>query len=232
MLERAIEAHGGWDAYRALDELAVTLRCGGIALPSRGQPRALAHVDARVRMHEPLVRFCDWPVPGRTGVSHRWETRIEGGPSVEERRGRRRRLIWDELSVMHFAGYALWNYMTTPFLLAAPGVEVSELSGRRLSVRFPNTIPTHSSQQTFYLDEQNRIVRLDYTARVFGSWARAAHTCERFEWHEGLLIPMRRRVVPRGPAARALPGPTLVSIAIDSVQRVPSSHGGPPVPHL
>jgi hypothetical protein len=53
--------------------------------------------------------------------------------------------------------------------------------------------------------------RPDYTAEVFlGPLARAQRRCYEHTWIDGLLIPTRHRVTPRG-----LPAPTLVSIGID-----------------
>lgn len=218
LLDEAIAAHGGGERFAELEELGIRLRCGGVAMATRGQPRALSRIDARVRLHEPQVRFLDWPEPGQTGVLDGWRSRIERGGEIErEREGRRKRLRWDHLDVLHFAGYALWNYTTAPFLLARPGFRVRELEGRRLEVTFPPQIPTHSERQVFHLDREGRIARLDYTAEVFGRWARAANLCLAYEELEGLVVPVRRRVVPRGPRDVPLPGPTLVSIAIDEV---------------
>lgn len=217
LLAEAIAAHDGAERFEAIDELAVSLRCGGVALPARGQPRALSRLEARVRTRDPHVRFLDWPRAGETGVFDGWHSRIEGRDSPAARNGRRRRLLWDSLDVLHFAGYALWNYMTLPFLLARPGFETRELPGRRLEALFPPEIPTHSRRQVFHLDAAGRIARHDYTAEVFGLWARGAHHSLEFKRYEGLVVAVRRRVVPRGPRDVALPGPTIVSIAIDRV---------------
>ena len=224
VLDEVVAAHGGIERFEAIDELRVGLRCGGVALPSRGRPRALRGLDAEVRLHEPHVRFVDWPRRGETGVFEGWQARIEaGGQVLRQREGRRSRLLWDHLDVLHFAGYALWNYMAAPFLLTRPGFRVRELDGRRLEVDFPSELPTHSARQVFHLDERGRIARLDYTAEVFGRWARAAHLCLEYRRIAGLVVPVRRRVVPRGPADVVLPGPTLVSIAIDDVRASPPS---------
>ncbi len=51
---------------------------------------------------------------------------------------------------------------------------------------FPAELPTHSRIQDFYFDVQHRLRRLDYTAEVVGSWARAAHMCEEYREFDGL----------------------------------------------
>ena len=40
--------------------------------------------------------------------------------------GLRRNLRWDALDSVYFAGYAMWNYLTAPYLLTREGVEVGE----------------------------------------------------------------------------------------------------------
>jgi hypothetical protein len=121
-------------------------------------------------------------------------------------------LRWTDQDVVHFAGYALWNYTTTPFLLTWPDVSVEELSGRRLAATFPPGLPTHSSKTTFHLNDEGLIARLDYTAEVIGPWAKAVHRCHEYDTVDGLVFATRRRVTPRG-----LPGPTLVSIKVDEI---------------
>jgi len=72
---------------------------------------------------------------------------------------------WDALDLLYFAGYASWNYFTTPFLLTTENVETKEIEPwpengevwRRLVVRFPETIPTHCREQIFYLGDKYKI---------------------------------------------------------------------------
>ena len=87
------------------------------------------------------------------------------------------------LQELYFAGYAFWNYFTTPFLLAQPGVEVEEIephkedgeTWRPPSVIFPPEIPTHSAHQTFYFNDKGLLQRHDYATDVAG--AVASHYC-------------------------------------------------------
>src|SRR3546814_15461964 len=68
-------------------------------------------------------------------------------------------LPWDSQHIIYFSGYAIWTYLTTPFLFARPGFEVQEIDPwdgegevwRRLRVKFPPDVPSHSAEQTFYL---------------------------------------------------------------------------------
>jgi hypothetical protein len=228
LLERAIEAHGGLEAFESRPEIRAHIRSGGAALLSKGKRRALADYEIRVDGREPRAVFERYPRDGSRGIFERDRVRIEsdGGEVVEERRDPRasirsfrRNLWWDHLDLLHFAGYAMWNYLTTPFLLARPGFEVHELDGRRLRVLFPPDIPTHCREQTFHFDESGLLTRLDYTAEVFGNWARAAHLCDEHREYDGIVFPTRRRVYPRRRDGRPRPRPTLVWIDVESVSR-------------
>lgn len=190
LLDEAIAAHGGQASFDAAAVLRFDVRVGGLAWGRRGLD---APFDLRGEMdaHRPAVRFDGLPVVDlakRPPFGKRW--------SVQEQ-------SW-------FCSYALWNYLTTPWLLAR--CDATELPRRRLRVRFPPEIPTHSPVQTFHFDRAARLVRLDYTALAIGRWAATSHDCREHAWFDGLLVPTRRRARPRG-----LPGPTLVAIEVRSV---------------
>jgi hypothetical protein len=117
--------------------------------------------------------------------------------------------------------------------LAGPGFAARETepweedgeTWRRLAVTFPPGLPAHSSEQVFYFDDALRLRRNDYTAEVFGRWARGAHYSEEHRESGGLLFPMRRRVYPRAPSNRPLPFPTLVWLDFESVEPVSAAPG-------
>jgi hypothetical protein len=133
--------------------------------------------------------------------------------------------MWDRLDVLYFGGYAMWNYLCTPFLWRREGLALSEgdpwreagETWRTLKVRFPEGWPTHCAEQIFYIDARGRIRRHDYTAEVIGPYARAVHYGDRQRTFDGLLFPTRRRVFPRRRDNRALRFPTLIWIDIDHV---------------
>jgi hypothetical protein len=212
----------------------VDLRCGGFAFTMRFQRRALALFRGVISTAEPHTVLTPYPREGQRGVFDRGAVRIESesGDTIAERAnprpefGRlRRNLWWDDLDLLYFAGYALWNYLSTPFLFQRQGFELDEVEPwredgeewRRLRVIFPDDVPTHSKEQEFYFDESGRLKRLDYTAEVFGGWAKAAHYCHDHKDFSGLLIPTRRRVFPRKPNNLPRSRPTIVWIDIESV---------------
>lgn len=195
-LDECIAAHGGRDAFDSAQQISLRLRIGGLALATRLRGRTLADRRVTVALHEPAVTF------EGIGTWHGAEPRPSGMP---------RRFRWTDADLLHFAGYALWNYLAAPFIWQR--CTTRELPGRRLELTFPGDLPTHSSRQIAHLDDQARIARLDYTADVFGPWARAQNACLHYERCAGILIATRRRVTPR-PLERA---PTLVSIAMDEL---------------
>jgi hypothetical protein len=221
LLDEVLAAHGGVDAWSSARELTVQLRSGGLALRSKFAGGPFRRYEARIDLDEPRAVLTPYPAPGRRGIFERHRVAIESdaGEPVAERdepralfpRGRRR-LWWDRLDALHFAGYALWNYFTTPLLLTRDGVELRE-EGRTLHATFPPELPTHSREQAFHFDERGFLTRHDYTAEVFGGWARAHHASWGHRSFDGLVFPTHRRVTPAG---RRLP--VLVWIEVDSVQ--------------
>jgi hypothetical protein len=235
LLDRALEAHGGGERFQSAGEIVADIASGGFAFAMKLQRGALARFEGRISTGEPRSVLSPYPRPGQRGVMERGAVRIEtdAGEVVAERsdprpafQGLRRQLWWDDLDLLNFAGYALWNYLTTPFCFMRPGFEVAEIEPwtedgrrwRRLHVRFPADVPTHSREQVFYFDEAGRLMRLDYTAEVFGSWAKAAHYCFDHERFDGILLPTRRRVFPRRRDNRPRPRPTLVWIEVSGVR--------------
>jgi hypothetical protein len=198
----------------------------------------MADYEITVDVQEPWVSFDPFPEPGRRAVFEAGRARIEtdSGEEIESRQrprelfsglsGLRRNLRWDPLDLTYFAGYAMWNYLTTPFLLTREGVRVEEGESwtrdgeewRRLDASFPDSIDTHSREQSFYFDRDGLLRRHDYTPDVISRFARAAHLTDAHRESGGLVFPTRRRVVPKGSGNRPLPGPTLVSIELDEIE--------------
>lgn len=235
LLEQILERHGGLDRWRAKSTLTARLSFGGLAFMSRFKP-TVGHRerDAEVSIAEPKVIFEDYPRPGQRGVFTADRVWIEAdGRELQSRdapraafASLRRSLWWDPLDLLYFSGYALWNYLCCPFLLAHDGVETEVLepwqqdgeTWHRLRARFDPAIPTHCREQVFYFDSELRERRHDYDPEVFASWATAAHYCSEHRQLGGFLFPTQRKVVPRKPDGTTRPGPTLVWIHIADVR--------------
>ena len=221
LLDELIEAHGGRDALDGIEAFDVEVDAGGFAFTSHRLPGRFS-LRMRVSAHEPRTEFFDLFGSGRDGLFTPERTQL--GDEVRDDPTSRLfhdlKFDWDELDFVYFVGYASWNYFTTPWMLALPGVELEELPGRRLRATFPPSIPTHSRRQTFHLAGDGTLARLDYTAEVFGRWARAAHACREPKRFGPVVAPTRRRVTPRV-AGRPMPGPTLVWIELRRLEPSP-----------
>jgi hypothetical protein len=238
LVEQTIAAHGGMGLWQAADELSARVSSGGLAFATKLQGRAVRDVQARVSTREQHVVMTPYPKPGQRGVllpdgTVRVET--DDGQILESRErareafaGLRHKLWWDRLDILYFATYAMWTYLSTPFVFARPDYEVRELEEwveggerwRRLHVIFPEHIHTHSREQVFYIDANGLIRRHDYTAEPLGSFAKAAHYCLDHESFDGLVVPTRRRVYPRKRDNRRRAGPLLVWISVPSANVV------------
>ncbi len=179
----------------------------------------------------------DYPEPGQQGRLHGNAVveilDADGTPLVRRERPReafgspRHLLRWDALDFAYFCGYAMWDYLTVPFLLRDRRVGLRECAGRRpvagdcLEAEFGEDLPVHSAVQRFCFDAAGRLTRNDYTDDVVGRWAAAVHLSGDYRRFGGLWAPTTRRVYSRGPLGRPLPWPTLVAVDIHDLRPVP-----------
>lgn len=240
LLEEVIEVHGGLQRWQAVDVIQASLSSGGLAFASHMQPFALHGLKIAVQPHARRVALHGFCQPGWSGIWTPEHVQIRDGNDVlvAERRAPRaqfsrplKQVCWDKLDILYFAGYALWNYLSFPYILALPGVTVAEQedggqsSARRLAATFSRDIPTHSASQVFHVDASGHLVRHDYTAEVIGRWANAANFCLASEQVAGFRFYTRRKVYPRMGQRIVLPFPTLVWIEIDDIDVIPAPLG-------
>jgi hypothetical protein len=236
LVEQVIAAHGGAELWEGAGEVRVKLSSGGLAFASKLQGHAVRDVEARISTRGQHVTLTPYPRPGQRGVlDEDGGVRIETdwGEPVESRENARsafadarHKLWWDRLDILYFATYAMWTYVSTPFVFAREDYLLSELDPwleneehwRRLAVRFPAHVHTHSREQVFYIDEDGIIRRHDYTAEPIGGWARAAHYCHDHQSFDGLVVPTRRLVYPRRGDNHRRSRPRLVWIEVPSAE--------------
>lgn len=232
-LSLILNAHGGLDYWRSLERIDIEFSAGGFLFRSKAIP-PLRHARMSLRVQTPEVTFQDYPRPGMTGrflLGDRVEILDAGGRTVQFRerpreafRHWRRFFHWDALDFAYFAGYAMWNYLTMPYLLTRPGVALRSApwgeGGVMWQAEFPEALPTHCRRQFFYFTADGLLARHDYVAEVVGSWARAAHLSSEYRDFGGLRLPTRRRVHPLLGGDRPLPFPVLVAIDLHAAAPV------------
>ncbi|BBX44426.1 hypothetical protein GCM10009641_54060 [Mycobacterium cookii] len=238
LLHEVLSAHGGLERWRSATTVHGRVRTGGLLIRTRVPGNRMADYRITVDVQQSRTVLDPFPRDGRRGVFEDGTARIEndGGEVISSREnarapffgpsGLRRNFRWDALDAAYFAGYAMWNYLTAPYLLTRDDVEVSEgkrwqesgQTWRRLHAHFSPRTPTHSPRQTFYFDEEGLLRRHDYVAEVVGRWARAAHYSTDHVHADGFVFPTRRWVRPIGPGNRPLPLPTLVSLQLSDLR--------------
>jgi hypothetical protein len=230
----AIDAHGGLDRWRQFETLSSHLSQGGMLWQLKGQAGTLDDTTVTVGLrrewasHSPFrgtdrrTRF----EPGRVAIE------AADGTVLEELQDPRRSFEghtlttpWTDLQLAYFAGYAMWTYLNTPFLLAWPGVVSQELSPwqeagetwRRLEVRYPDSIATHSAKQTLYIDDDGLLKRHDYDVDI-ASGSPGAHYIDAYTEVSGLKFPSVRRVFVRQDEVGFRQEPLTVSIDLSNIQ--------------
>lgn len=226
LLHRVVDAYGGAARWSAIREIALRVSAHGLAFRMKWQA-PIVRVPAKIDAHQPLVRFFPEKGDGLIEVFAGDEVRLErrDGSVVEARSnpqrlfpGGRRLLWWDRLDQVYFAGYALWNYVTFPALLTRDDIDWQEAGDSTLRARFPAGFPTHSEIQEFHVDPQTALLtQHDYTASVFGNWAKGAHCVLAHEEVDGIPFATRRRVTPRRKNGTPAPFPLLVGIEFEAI---------------
>jgi hypothetical protein len=234
LLKLAIDAHGGLERWRAVRRLDVGVSLTGALFRFKGQPQGLTDVVMSIDPHRPDVVVTPYGGAGRRGRFTPDRVWIEdtAGRVLDERNhpltsfaGHTLETPWDQLHLLYFVSYAMWNYLTTPFLFTLPGFETQELSPhtengdvwRRLQVKFPRDIPTHNGfqpggEQTFYFNGNGLLQRLDYTAV-----GPASHYTFDHATFGGLSFPTLRRVVRRLPTGPRVNDFTAVLLRISNI---------------
>jgi hypothetical protein len=138
LLDEVLEAHGGLERWRRARTVHARVRTGGLLIRTRVPGNRLADSRLTVHVQEPRTVLDPFPRDGQRGIFERGAARIESrdGEVLSSRTearaaffgrsGLRRNLRWDALDSVYFAGYAMWNYLTFPYLLTRQGVEVGE----------------------------------------------------------------------------------------------------------
>jgi hypothetical protein len=234
LIELTIAAHGGRERWQELSRVSAHLRCGGVTWGLKGYAGALDDMNVDVELHRQFASHSPFLSPGlRTAFTADRVAILDADDQVVEQRANPRESFaghvldtpWDRIQLAYFCGYAMWTYLTAPFVFAESDFRAEELgtwyengeTWRRLRVHYPERLATHTATQTFYLDEKGLIRRHDYTAEVINGGP-AAHYSYGHTEVNGIVVPTERRVYPIGPDGSVLPEPLLVSIDLDNIR--------------
>lgn len=229
LLDLSIAAHGGQQRWDEIHEVRAHAKIGGAVWHLKGWPDVYADVQARILTKQPHTEYapfqkdgqhCVWE-PARTAVIAKDGKVLS---KLEEPRasfaGHSLMTHWNEQQLIYFSGYAMWTYLTTPFLFTLPGFEIHEVepwdedgeTWRRLKVTFPKSVPSHSTEQTFYFGPDGLLRRHDYSVEIMGGTSSANYASEYKEFG-GIVFPTKRRVYSIGTDNR--PNLDRVAVSID-----------------
>jgi hypothetical protein len=218
LLDSVIAAHGGLSRWSEIKTITCTWNFHGLLLDLKGYPgwrQPTITVDTKAKPnavitglngdktnkwifsadHVSIVSADGQVLKERSNPRDSFKTHVRYPPTP-----------WDELDLLYFVGYAMYNYLVTPFVFANEGFQTKELepytehergeTWRVLEVTYPDGWPAHTKVQQFYFGESDFLLRrLDYFADVVHS--SAAHFCFDLKRYGGIVVPTYRRVVRR-----------------------------------
>jgi hypothetical protein len=165
LLKLAVEAHGGLSAWEKLQGLRANVSVGGALWDLKHTPGLFAkiNVELKLRYQQVLTHLLD-DAQKMVFTPHQVSLESESGETIETRDdpksafGQSAETKWDKLHAGYFNSYALWGYLTTPFLYTYPGFDAREIdpwheNGERwrvLRVTFPDGYATHTRTQYYF----------------------------------------------------------------------------------
>jgi hypothetical protein len=233
LLDAVLAAHGGLERWHLYSFLEATIVSGGELWQIKGQPQGPAPRRMTIALHREWASVQPFGAPDQKTDFTPERIAIEklDGSVVAERKNPRESFTghelttpWDPLQRAYFNGYALWTYLTTPFLMTLPGFTVTELdpiedNGERwfgLQARFPGNFASHSGLQEFYFDSDLLLRRHDYRVDVAGGFAAIQYVYDIVE-ADGIKLPSKRRAYRCDTNGRLMADQLMVSIDVSDV---------------
>jgi hypothetical protein len=234
LVDRIVAAHGGLTRWHQFTVATATIVTGGALWALKGLHQDPDPRKMTVWLKEERASLIPFGAPNQRTVFTPDRIAIETteGVIIGERQnprasfsGHEKTTAWDPLHRAYFNGYALWTYLTTPFLLTLPEVKVKELkpwtegkeTWHRLRVQFPPGIATHSEIQDFFFGEDHLLRRHDYFVDVAGGFA-AAQRVSDYKEANGIWFPSKRRAYLRDSNDAVVEDSLLVSIDLSEVR--------------
>lgn len=220
LIDLAVVAHGGRDRWKSIKKLHAHLSIGGVMWQLKGWPSVFSDVHVSMDPHRQRVEYAPFLRAGHHSIYEPDRTAIQTdvGELLEYRdspresfEGHQLTTHWDAQQLIYFSGYAIWTYLTTPFLFEQPGFKTEEIepweeegeTWRRLKVSFPSDVHSHCTDQIFYFDASGILRRHDYSVDVMGGTSSANYATEP-KTFDGFVFPTKRRVYAIGPDNRPI----------------------------
>ncbi|MEV0672436.1 hypothetical protein [Mycobacterium sp. NPDC050441] len=234
LVAEVLDAHGGVARRNEFSHVEATIVTGGKLWALKGQPQdavprrmavSLQTQWASVQPFGAPDQKTDF-TPGRVAIEKLDGRVIAELPSPRESfAGHELETPWTPLQRAYFNGYALWNYLTAPFLMSLPGFSVEEIdpvtdrgeTWRGLRVHYPPHIASHSPVEEFYFDSNHLIRRHDYRVDVAGGFATMHYTDDHVE-ADGIKVPTKRRAYRCDSAGQILPDELMVAIDLSDIR--------------
>jgi hypothetical protein len=234
LLDEVVRSHGGRTRWQEVSTVRAEIVTGGSLWGIKGLVQDRNPREMTVSLHEERASVHPFGAPDQRTDFTPGRIAIEklDGTIVAERLdprfsfdGHSLDTPWNPLHRAYFNGYAMWTYLTTPFLLTMPGVSVEEIEPlahederwRGLRATFPPEIATHCGVQEFYFGDDGLLRRHDYRLDVAGGF-RAAQYVDDYVEADGLRLPTRRRAFARDADGRADFDRLMVSIDLGNVR--------------
>ncbi|WP_193043275.1 hypothetical protein [Mycolicibacterium baixiangningiae] len=236
LLDEVLAAYGGADRWRQIDTIAIHQTVGGVLWPLKGVGGILDDSTVQIRVQDQQAWHRPLPTAGlrshytpRAVVIEHDDGAHEPVETLRDPRasfaGHTLETAWTPTQLAYFSGYAMWTYLTEPYHLTFPGVQIEELgtwhengqTWRRLGVRYPDSIATHSADQMLYVDGDGLLRRRDYQVDIAGG-SPAAHYMDHHREFDGIVLPVTRVVHPRDDDGTPIRGIVTVSVDIDDVR--------------
>ena len=230
LLADVLQATGGLDMWRPVRKFTVHMSIGGVLCARKCDAARLKHIVVEGSTREQAVEITGFTAPNRRALyrpacvvlqSSDGEVLKELHATPAQFREQCKASTWDELQLAHYCGCLIWNYITTPFILADTDVNAEAFEAvtadagawRYLKVRFPPRIVTHSTEQTFYVDQRSLLRRRVYAAEHEDR----TEIAQLFSGHQsfsGILVPALCRIVRIGIGGNVIAERPLVDIEI------------------
>lgn len=230
LLAEVIEAHGGLERWRKIHAIVAGVSIHGALWDLVGMPATFKEtqiVTLTRSQHLELDRLNDNKTlvfdSGAVQLRNRAGDICKSVPdarkafSEPDSKG-----AWSDIQAAYFNGYALWQYLTAPFLYTYSGFDVTEIepweeegeTWRVLQVVFPDAVVAHTRVQYAYFGPDRLLRRLRYTVDVLGG-AKGVNYAQDYQLVDGIWLPLTRTVHAYGPDLKKIADPVLVSIRID-----------------